>query len=354
MSKDSAQEKTEKATPRKKKDARKEGKVARSQETSSLAIILFGAIGMYFIMPGSISRLADFAKHMYANSTNLVITNENFTALFTNTLGTFALTVGPIFAVLAVIAFGVSFMQVGPLLSIKAITPKMDKLNVVKGVTNLFSAKSLFQLFRDVLKLSIIGLVGYYAITTEFENVIPLADSDVVGILSFIGKAVFRVVIKISMVMIIIAILDFAYQRFDYEKSLRMSKQEIKEEMKNYEGSPELRAHVRRTQREMAMARMMQDVPQADVVVTNPTHLAVALRYDSDTMSAPTVLAKGQRLIAERIKEIAKEHDVPIVENKPLARALFKAVDIGMTVPAKLYKAVAEVLAYVYRLKGKA
>lgn len=354
MAKDSAQEKTEKATPRKKQDARKEGKVARSQETSSLAVIMFGAIAMYFFMPGSFSRLAEFAKHMYMNSTTMQVTTENVATLFTNTLSTFALAIAPFMIVLGIIAFAVSFAQVGPLLSVKAITPKLDKLNVIKGMGNLFSSKSLFQLVRDVLKLAIIGLVGYFAITSEFENVIPLADSDVTGILSFVGQAAFRVVIKISLIMIIIAIFDFAYQRYDYEKSLRMSKQEIKEEMKNYEGSPELRARVRRTQRDMAMARMMHKVPQADVVVTNPTHLAVALRYDSDTMSAPTVIAKGQRLIAERIKEIAKEHNVPIVENKPLARALFKAVDVGMTIPGKLYKAVAEVLAYVYRLKGRA
>ena len=154
--------------------------------------------------------------------------------------------------------------------------------------------------------------------------------------------------------MIVIAVLDFFYQRYDYEKSLRMSKQEIKEEMKRFEGSPELKGRIRRVQREMAQARMMQDVPESDVVVTNPTHLAVALKYDADTMSAPTVVAKGQRLVAEKIKEIAREHDVPVVENKPLARALFKAVDIGMTIPGNLYKAVAEILAYVYRLKGKA
>ena len=192
-----------------------------------------------------------------------------------------------------------------------------------------------------------------WAISSEYEKVIPLADSNVIGILSFIGHAAFRVVIKICLVMIIIAALDYGYQKYDYAKSLRMSKQEIKEETKKFEGSPEIKGRIRRVQREMAQARMMQDVPQADVVVTNPTHIAVALKYDADNMSAPTVLAKGQRKIAERIKEIARENDVPLVENKPLARALFKAVEIGMTIPGNLYKAVAEVLAYVYQLKGK-
>ncbi len=354
MAGDSAQEKTEPATPRRKHEAREEGKVSRSQETSSVAILLFGAIAMYFFLPGTFSKLGELSRQLYANAPSMRFTPENFTALFTNVMSTYGLAVAPIVVSVGIIAFAIAYMQVGPLLSAKAIEPKMDKLNVVKGMGRLFSAKSLFELFRDMLKLSIIGVVGYFAITSEFEKVIPLADSDVVGILSFIGQAAFRVVIKICLVMIVIAVLDYFYQKYDYEKSLRMSKQEVKEEMKRYEGSPELKGRIRRVQREMAMSRMMEKVPESDVVVTNPTHLAIALKYDADTMSAPTVLAKGQRLIAERIKEIARENDVPIVENKPLARALYKVVDIGMTIPANLYKAVAEVLAYVYRLKGKA
>lgn len=350
---DSAQERTEPATPRRKEEARKEGKVARSQETSSLAIILFGAIAMYFFIPGTFNRLGNLAQHMYIHAPEMQFSAENFSTLFSSILGTFVAAVGPIMVVLAIIAFASSFMQVGPLLSAKTIEPKLEKLNVFKGMKRLISAKSLFQLFRDVLKLAIIGVVGYFAITAEFKNVVPLADSNVSGILVFLGQAAFRVVIKICLVMIIIAALDYFYQKYDYEKGLRMSKQEVKEEMKRYEGSQELKSRIRKTQREFAMSRMMQDVPEADVVVTNPTHLAVALKYDADEMSAPTLVAKGQRLIAEKIKQIAKDNDVPIVENKPLARALFKAVDIGMTIPSNLYKAVAEVLAYVYRLKGK-
>jgi flagellar biosynthetic protein FlhB len=207
---------------------------------------------------------------------------------------------------------------------------------------------------RDFLKLMAIGVVGYFAITHEFKNVVPLADSEVSSIISFIGSAAFRVVIKLCLAFIVIAFADYAFQKYDYEKQLKMSKQEIKDEMKKYEGSPETKSRIRRVQREMAQARMMGEVPQADVVVTNPTHIAVALKYDADEMDAPTVVAKGQRLIAEKIKSIAKENDVPIVENKPLARSLYEAVEVGMTIPAKLYKAVAEVLAYVYKLKGKA
>jgi len=350
----SAQEKTEPATPRRKQEAREEGKVARSQETSSLAILLFGAIAMYFFLPGSFQRLGDLARHLYTNAPSMQLTSENFANFFLSTMGNFALIVAPIVGTVGIIAFAIGFLQVGPLLSAKAIQPKVDKLNIIKGLGNLFSARSLFQLFRDVFKLSIIGIVGYLAIKVEFEKVIPLADAGVVSIISFIGQAAFRVVIKLCLVMIIIAALDFAYQRYDYAKSLRMSKQEVKEEMKRYEGSPEVKGRIRRVQRELATARMMQDVPRADVVVTNPTEIAVALKYNSETMEAPTVLAKGQRLMAQRIKEIAGEHDVPIVENKPLARALFEAVEVGMTIPANLYKAVAEVLAYVYRLKGKA
>jgi flagellar biosynthesis protein FlhB len=353
LSEDSAQEKTEPATGRRIQEARKDGKVARSQEVSSLTILLFGAIAMYFFLPASFTRLGELAKHMYVNAPKIHFTAENFSIFFINTMGKYAAIVAPIILSVGVIAFTISYLQVGPLLSAKAIQPKGDKLNVLKGMKQLVSMKSLFGLVRDMLKLAIIGTVGYLAISSEFKNVIPLADSNVIAILSFIGHAAFRVVIKICLVMIIIAVLDYAYQKYDYAKSLRMSKQEIKEETKKFEGAPEIKGRIRRVQREMAQARMMQDVPNADVIVTNPTHIAVALKYDSETMSAPTVLAKGQRKMAERIKEIANENNVPIVENKPLARALFKVVEIGMTIPGNLYKAVAEVLAYVYQLKGK-
>jgi flagellar biosynthetic protein FlhB len=211
----------------------------------------------------------------------------------------------------------------------------------------------LFELCKNIVKISLIGIVGYYAVESEMQHVALLPDMSVGQIMGFIGAAAFRVALKCSLMLVALAILDYAYQRWEFEKSIRMTKQEIKEEMKNTEGNPQIKSRIRQVQRDVAFRRMMSDVPKADVVVTNPTQIAVALKYDMEEMEAPEVVAKGQRLIAERIKEIAKENDIPIVENKPLARALFKACDVGMQIPANLFRAVAEVLAYVYKLNGE-
>jgi flagellar biosynthetic protein FlhB len=233
------------------------------------------------------------------------------------------------------------------------LQPKLDKLNVVNGLKRLLSRRSLVELVRDLLKLAIIGIVAWLAVRAELDRIMTLADAEPAGILTVAGWAVFRVSIKVILALLILALFDYAFQRWDFERSIRMTKQELKEEYKLYEGSPLMRSRIRQVQRELARMRMSKEIPHADVVVTNPTALAVALKYDSETMSAPTVVAKGARLLAERIKEIARSAGVPIVENKPLARALYASVEIGAIVPAELYKATAEVLAYVYRLRGK-
>ena len=354
MAEESFQEKTEPATPRKRQEARKEGKVCRSQETSSLVILMSGAVALFFFIPSGFARLTNLQKHLFSHAPSFSMSADSFTKFFTQILAQYAMVLLPIFITVAVMAAGISLLQVGPMLSTKAIEPKFERLNLAKGFKRLFSGRTLFHLARDFLKLAAIGLIGYLAITHEFKNVVPLADSEVGSILTFIGSAAFRVVLKLCLAFIVIAAADYAFQKYDYEKELRMSKQDVKDEMKKYEGSPDTKNRIRKLQREIANARMMGYVPDADVIVTNPTHIAVALKYDAEEMDAPTVVAKGKRLIADKIKAIAKENDVPVVENKPLARSLYEAVEVGMTVPANLYKAVAEVLAYVYRLKGKA
>ncbi len=348
-----AQERTEKATPRRRQEARKEGKVARSQELSSIAILMFGIGSMYFILPSTIGHIKELATWIFSNATEHSITATSFPLYFKYVMMTFVTAVGPIVLILAVIGLAANLLQVGILFSTKSIEPKLDKLNVVKGLGRLFSVKSLFELCKNVIKLSLIGIVGYYAVKSEMQFVPLLPDMSVAQIMGFMGGAAFRVALKCSLMLVVLAILDYAYQKWEYEKSIRMSKQEIKEEMKNTEGNPQIKSRIRQIQRDAAFRRMMSAVPKADIVVTNPTHVAVALKYDIDAMDAPKVVAKGQRLIAERIKEIAQENDIPIVENKPLARALFKACDVGMQIPANLFRAVAEVLAYVYKLKGR-
>lgn len=347
-----AQERTERATPKRRQEARKEGKVAKSQEISSIAILMFGIGSMYFIMPSTLGHLRNLATWVFSNAAEHSITAVNFSLYFKYFLTTFAIAVGPILMVLAFVALASNLFQVGILFTTKPLEPKLDKLNVIKGLGKLLSVRSLFDLAKNVVKLSLIGIVGYYAVKAEMQFVPILPDLSVAQIMGFMGGAAFRVALKCCLMLVILAVLDYAYQKWDYEKSIRMTKQEIKEEMKNTEGNPQIKSRIRQIQRDVAFRRMMTDVPKADVVVTNPTHVAVALQYNPDTMDSPKVLAKGQRLIAERIKEIAEENDIPIVENKPLARALFKACEVGMLIPASLFRAVAEVLAYVYTVKG--
>ena len=348
-----AQERTEKATPRKRAEARKEGKVARSQDLSSMAILVFGIAALYFLLPNSLEQIQGFAKFIFANATSHSISATNFTLYFKTALTTFAVAIGPILLLLAVIGVAINLMQVGFLFTAKPLEPKLDKLDIVQGMTKLVSVRSLFELFKNVAKLAVIGIVAVYAVKAELDTVPVLPDLSVSQILGMFGAAAFRVAIKCSIALVVIAVIDYAFQKWEFEKQLRMTKQEIKEEGKDTEGNPQIKGKIRQLQREQSMRRMMADVKKADVVVTNPTEYAVAIQYDSDAMDAPTVIAKGQRLVAKHIKELAKEHDVPIVENKPLARALFKACEVGAQIPPKFFKAVAEVLAYVYRLKGK-
>ncbi len=350
----SAQEKTEPATPRKRQEARKDGKVAKSQELSSVIILLFSIGAMYFVMPGSVERISDFAKWLIANASEHAVTHANFLLYFKQAMITFVMAVGPIVLVLSVVGIVANVLQVGILFSAKPLEPKYDKIDPIKGAAKLFSVQALFNLVKDIVKIALIFVVGYYAIVSEIKHSSMISALDAPHMLGFIGAAMFRVAIKCSLVLIVLAAIDYGFQKYQYEKDLRMTKQEVKDEMKNTEGNPQIKSRVRQLQREAAFSRMMADVPKADVVVTNPTHIAVALSYDVEKMDAPTVVAMGQRLIAERIKEIASEHDIPIVENKPLARTLFKACEVGMQIPASLFRAVAEVLAYVYKLKGQA
>jgi flagellar biosynthetic protein FlhB len=347
-----AQERTEKATPRRRQEARKEGKVARSQELSSIAILMFGLGSMYFIFPSTVGHLRELATWVFANAAAHNLTATNLGLYVKHVMTTFAIAVGPILLILSVIGLAANLLQVGVLFTPKPLEPKLDKLNVVRGLARLFSVRSLFELCKDVVKLSLIGIVGYFAVKSEMQHVQLLPDMSVAQITGFLGAGAFRVALKCSLMLAVLAIFDYAFQRWEYEKSIRMTKQEVKEEMKNTEGNPQIKTRIRQVQRDVAFRRMMSDVPKADVVVTNPTHIAVALKYDLDKMDAPRVVAKGQRLIAERIKEIAEESGVPVVENRPLAQALYKACEVGMQIPASLFRAVAEVLAYVYRLKG--
>jgi len=347
------QERTEKATRRRREKARERGQVARSLELNSAAVICLGFLTLYLMGPYVGTKIMELMSHTMSNAPAIASSDPTFLTIFTDNMMRFFAILLPVFAVMTVVAFGINIAQVGFMVTPKAMEPKFDKLNLAKGVKRILSLKSLVQLVRDSLKLVIVGFVAYLAIKSKFESFFLLPDQTIAQLAISMGKLALVLALEIGLVILALAVLDYLYQKYEFEKSIRMSRQELKDEYKDTEGSPQLKARVRQLQREMSHSRMMKAVPTADVVVTNPTEIAVALRYDPKETNAPYVVAKGERLIAQKIRETAQEHGVPVVENKPLARALFKMCDVGQMIPMNLYRAVAEVLAYVYRLKGK-
>ncbi len=347
------QERTEKATSRRRTKAREEGKVAKSMELNSAAILCLGFLSLWMMGPHLAKQTMQLMSYTMANAPQIALADPTFARVFADNMLKFFIILGPVFALVVMVAFGVNVAQVGFKITPKSMELKLDKLNLVNGLKRLVSLRSLVQLVRDSIKLFIIGFVAYKVIKSEFSSFFLLPDMSVVQLATMMGKMALMLVIKIGAVILAIAILDYIYQRYEFEKSIKMSKQDLRDEYKDTEGSPQIKSRVRQLQRQMARNRMMGAVPTADVVVTNPTHLAVALKYDPSEMTAPVVVAKGERLIAQRIKEIAIEHGIPVIEDKPLARALFKMCDVGQLIPANLYNAVAELLAYVYRMKEK-
>jgi len=257
----------------------------------------------------------------------------------------------PYLLLLMIVAFLSNFIQVGALFSIEAIKPEWSKIDPVKGWQRLFSFRSVVELIKNVLKMVIVASVAYLVVKGEMNAFVNLMDFAIRDIVGYFARVTFKILLATAWVLVILALLDFLYQKWEYEKGLRMSRQEVREEFKNTEGDPAVKARIRRLQREMARRRMMAEVPKADVVITNPTHLACALKYERGKYIAPQLVAKGAGLLAEKIKEIAEKKGVPIVENKPLAQELYRLVKINEIIPEELYQAVAEVLAYVYSLR---
>ena len=290
-------------------------------------------------------------SYTMAHAPSIAMQDPTFYKTFGDYLVRFLKIVGPIFAAMVIVGLGVNVAQVGFRISTKKLEPNFDKLNFVKGLKRFFEMKALVQLVRDPLKLSIVAIVAFLVLRGEFDRFFLLPDMDVEQFAETLVILVVTIALKIGAAILVLAVIDFFYQRYEFEKSIKMSKQEIKDEYKDTDGNPQIKGRMRQVAREMARRRMMDDVPTADVVVTNPTHIAVALKYIPDKMDAPMVVAKGERLIAQKIKEIARQHGVPVYEDKPLARSLFKMCDVGDLIPASLFKAVAEVLAYIYRLK---
>lgn len=347
------QEKTEKATPKKRGDARKKGQVAKSADLPGAFILLF--VFASFLMLGDhySSGVMGLFRSLFEDWLTMELTTENIMGLFLNIIWQVLLLLLPIFAIAMVVGVVGNVVQFGFLLTGESLKADIKKLDPIQGFKRIVSMRSLAEFLKSILKVTIIGVMVYSTIAGEWEKLLLLPMQPIPAIFAFAAKITINLGIKIGAVLIVLAFLDFMYQKYEHEKSLKMSKQDIKDEYKKSEGDPLIKGRIRERQRKMALQRMMQEVPNADVVITNPTHFAIALKYDASQMEAPKVLAKGMDHVALRIKEIAKEHDVVTMENKPLARALYERAEIGDVIPGDLFQAVAEVLAYVYKIKGR-
>jgi len=345
------EEKTEPATPHRRREARRKGQVFHSLELNAAAVLLTCGLTVFFLLPLWQAELVAFTKETFLTPAADWEVADAYRLLLYFLLR-FAYLAVPVLLAGLTAALLVSYLQVGFVFSLEPVAFRLDRLNPVAGLGRLFSRRSLVTLVRNLVKLVIVGWVAVSSIRGEYALIPRLPLVGIEGFLAFLKRLSWRLVWQSGLAALVLAVFDFLYQRWEYEQSLRMSQQEIKEELKETEGRPETRVRVRERQRQLARARMLHRVPEADVVITNPTHYAVALKYDAARMAAPEVIAKGAGLIAERIKQLAREHGVSIVENKPLAQALYRTVEVGESIPATFYRAVAEVLAYVYRQKG--
>ena len=344
-----AGEKTEEPTAKKRADARKKGQVGRSQEVNSAFVLLVGFFALKLLWDSIYVSIATYTTYVFTNL-NQTVDTENILRIFISIVLVLAKTAFPIMIFIMLIGLAVNFFQVGLNINTESIEFKLDKLNPINGFGRIFSKRSLVELAKSFFKIIVIGFFLYRFIHEQILAMPQFMFFDLTTSLALVAEIIFQMSFIVIGVIMIMAFLDYGYQKWQTTQDLKMSKQEVKDEMKQTEGDPQIKGKIRQKQRQMAMARMMKEVPKADVIITNPTHYAVALSYEQG-MVAPTVIAKGQDLVAQRIKEIGREARVPIVENKPLARTLYAAVQVGDAVPQELYQAVAEVLAYVYRLK---
>lgn len=351
---DSSGEKTEKATPKRKKDERKKGNVFSSQDIVAAfsVLIMFFTIKICFqFMSKSISQCVIFWMQECGQYQEL--SKETLNQILLNSIKTIFLVAGPTFLVGMIAPVIFTGMQTKFIISKEALKPKFSRLNPISGMKKLISIRSVVELVKNLLKIAVITSIIYSQLKKRLTELVKLFDVDIKAAIIYLCSTVFSIVITISVVFIFIGILDIFYQWWEYEKNLKMTKHEVKEEYKQMEGDPQIKGAIKQKQRQMSQARMMQDVKTADVVIRNPTHFAVAIRYDTEKDRAPIVVAKGMDFLALKIIDIASENDVVLQENKPLARALYHEVDVGREIPEEFYKPVAEILAFVYSIKHK-
>ncbi|MGM0378537.1 MAG: flagellar biosynthesis protein FlhB [Bacillota bacterium] len=350
-----AEEKTEEPTEKKKKEAREKGQVPESKDLASSFVLLFVFISIDFFsgyIAENFYAIIYYVFDQLDNAANLYKLG-NLIPFFLKVVYMGAKILIPILLTALFTGALFAYIQVGALFTVDPLKPKLSKINPIEGFKNLFSVKSLVELGKSIIKSTI--LIGYtvYYLQKRLYLIVNALELSVIALIGTIWDLIYSIVIRISIMLIVTGVLDYIYKRWQHNKDLKMTKKEVEDEHKESEGDPQLKSKIRQKQREMSASRMMQEVPDADVVITNPTHYANALKYDKMESDVPIVVAKGKNLIAKNIKKIAKENDISIVENKPLAQELYKVVSLGDEIPENLYQAVAEVLAYVYEVDKK-
>ena len=344
--------KTEKATPKKREDARKKGQVIRSVELNSMLNVLMGLMILKVAGEYMINNIKHISAHFWGNILTLSIVPETMGHLAYYIIIRIILIILPILVVVFIMGIISNVVQVGFKITLEPLKPSLQKINPIKGFKRIFSKRTLFEFAKAIAKVCVISYIFYTTVRKIFDEIFLTPLMDLNTYLLFAADSVFRLGIKVVFAFIVFSIIDYMYQKYDYEDQLKMSKQEVKDEMKQMEGDPLIKNRIRNIQREMARKRMISEIPRADVVITNPDHVAVALRYKEGEDNAPMIVAKGVNIMAEKIKTIARENSVIIVENPPIARVLVK-LEVGWEIPSDMFQAVAEILAYVFQAKGK-
>lgn len=349
----SMSDKTEEPTPKKKKDARKQGNIAKSAEVNK-AMTFIAILVVIYMMSGSIiSELQGFIVNILSGDFSMTMNDNTIKILMFKVMMSFMKIVLPISLIIMVFGILGSLIQTGLFFSMESLKPKFSKLNPLTGLKNMFSMKAIVNLIKSMVVICIMIYLGYSFMSKNFEGIIKSGDIYLPYMFNIVLDLIKSILTSITLAVAVVAALDYGYEKFSHKKGLKMTKQEVKEEYKQMEGDPHIKGKIKQKQRQMANQRMMQAVPSSTVIVTNPTHISIAIRYEQGKDTTPIVVAKGVDEVAFRIREIAKSHDIPIIENVPLARLIYKEVDIDQEIPEEMYKAVAEVLVAVYKIKNK-
>lgn len=349
----SMSDKTEEPTPKKKKDARKQGNIAKSAEVNK-AMTFIAILVVIYMMSGSIiSELQGFIVNILSGDFSMTMNDNTIKILMFKVMMSFMKIVLPISLIIMVFGILGSLIQTGLFFSMESLKPKFSKLNPLTGLKNMFSMKAIVNLIKSMVVICIMIYLGYSFMSKNFEGIIKSGDIYLPYMFNIVLDLIKSILTSITLAVAVVAVLDYGYEKFSHKKGLKMTKQEVKEEYKQMEGDPHIKGKIKQKQRQMANQRMMQAVPTSTVIVTNPTHISIAIRYEQGKDTTPIVVAKGADEVAFRIREIAKSHEIPIIENVPLARLIYKEVDIDQEIPEEMYKAVAEVLVAVYKIKNK-